>query len=261
LGSYKCVLVYNEHIKTEEKQIEVPQIKKRINKSKKPIAEKLKETKEETFQKRYNDFKPNLDKFKKSQKIFILDNYVSFILLNYDEKENYMFLVKFLKEVENKPLSLNFIENSKKRVIKNSSKKKILNKHNSKSSKKYSMAEIDSMSGIEFEYLLKELFVKLNYSKVEVTKSSRDGGADLTVMKDNIKIVIQAKRYQKTKNISNSAIQEVISTKKVLCADKLMVITTAKGFTLDAKQLARIEDVELWDRTELRKKLSGVDLI
>jgi HJR/Mrr/RecB family endonuclease len=111
--------------------------------------------------------------------------------------------------------------------------------------------DIDMMTGEEFEYFLKDLFVSLGY-EAEVTRLSGDQGADLIVEKDN-RIVIQAKRY--SNKVNNSAIQEVIGAKKYYNAKKAMVITNYY-FTKSAKELAEINDVILWNRDMLKEKIS-----
>ena len=111
--------------------------------------------------------------------------------------------------------------------------------------------DIDMMTGEEFEYFLKDLFIRLGYD-AEVTKLSGDQGADLIVEKDN-RTVIQAKRY--SNKVNNSAIQEVIGAKKYYNAKKAMVITNYY-FTKSAKELAEINDVILWNRDMLKEKVS-----
>lgn len=111
--------------------------------------------------------------------------------------------------------------------------------------------EIDMMTGEEFEYFLKDLFIRLGYD-ADVTQLSGDQGADLIVEKDN-RIVIQAKRY--SNKVNNSAIQEVIGAKKYYNAKKAMVITNYY-FTKSAKELAEINDVILWNRDMLKEKIS-----
>jgi restriction system protein len=113
--------------------------------------------------------------------------------------------------------------------------------------------DIDMMTGEEFEYFLKDLFVSLGY-EAEVTRLSGDQGADLVVEKDN-RIVIQAKRY--SNKVNNSAIQEVIGAKKYYNAKKAMVITNYY-FTKSAKELAEINNVILWNRDMLKEKTSLV---
>jgi HJR/Mrr/RecB family endonuclease len=111
---------------------------------------------------------------------------------------------------------------------------------------------IDRISGYDFEKVLEGLFEKMGY-KVTRTTLSNDQGADLIVEKFGEKTVIQAKNWQN--NVSNSAIQEVVAAIKHYNAQKSMVISSS-GFTTSAIELARSNNVELWDRTKLNKMLN-----
>lgn len=106
---------------------------------------------------------------------------------------------------------------------------------------------IDKMSGIEFEDYLFNLFKKMNY-EVEKTPASNDYGADLLLLKDGIKTVVQAKRYNSSVGVS--AIQEIIGAKGYYNADKCLVITS-NYFTNNAINLANANEVELWNRDYL----------
>ncbi|MDI9412150.1 MAG: restriction endonuclease [Bacillota bacterium] len=106
---------------------------------------------------------------------------------------------------------------------------------------------IDNLSGIEFEEYLVRLFENLGYD-VQETPASNDYGADLVITKNSEKTVVQAKRYSSTVGISS--VQEVIAAKNYYNANKCLVITN-NYFTSNAVNLARANDVELWDRDTL----------
>ena len=112
-----------------------------------------------------------------------------------------------------------------------------------------SIDEIDSMTGHEFEYFLRDLFEKMGY-RVEHTKLSADQGADLIIDKFGEKVVVQAKRS--SHKVSNGAIQEVSAAIKHYGADKGMVVATNE-FTPSAIELASSNNIELTDRYELEK--------
>jgi len=108
---------------------------------------------------------------------------------------------------------------------------------------------VDKFSGEKFEFFLKELFQSLGYLKVQLTKRTRDFGADLIMFKqEGSKIVIQAKRY--TKNVGNKAINEAVGTRLPEQADEVWVVTNSY-FTKPAKEHARKNKVKLIDRDEL----------
>ena len=117
--------------------------------------------------------------------------------------------------------------------------------------KKLTIRDIDQMSGYNFESFLKRIFEKMGY-KVQHTTLSNDQGADLIVEKFGERTVIQAKNWGN--NVGNSGIQEVVAAIKHYNATKAMVISTS-GFTAPAIDLAKSNNVELWDRSKLVKIL------
>lgn len=109
------------------------------------------------------------------------------------------------------------------------------------------ITSIDIMEGYEFEEYLKCLFFYLGYA-VEVTKKSRDYGADLILVKDKEKIVVQAKRYNKT--VGSKCVSEAVGATKHYFANEAWVVTNSH-FTDQAETLARENGVRLIDREEL----------
>lgn len=107
--------------------------------------------------------------------------------------------------------------------------------------------QIDTMDGKIFEHLLLEHFRRLGY-KGKLTVEMADYGADLLLQKNSIKYVVQAKRWKS--NVGIKAVQEVIGAIRYYGADKGMVITNS-SFTKNARNLARTNKVELWDRKKL----------
>jgi restriction system protein len=116
------------------------------------------------------------------------------------------------------------------------------------------IAEIDLMSGSAFEKRLAILFKALGYAVRPVGRRG-DFGADLVIEKDGIKTVVQAKRW--TKNVGVKAVQEAHAAPAVYgCTESLVV--TNRYFTEAAKQLARANRVDLWDRDRLVSALLRV---
>ncbi|WP_049945201.1 restriction endonuclease [Butyrivibrio sp. AC2005] len=113
------------------------------------------------------------------------------------------------------------------------------------------LAEVDKMSGKSFEYYLKCHFENLGY-RVKLTPDSGDFGADLVCRNSNETLIIQAKRYRGKVGIA--AIQEIVGAKGYYKADRCMVITNSY-FTNAATELAKSNDVELWDRNNINQKL------
>lgn len=119
------------------------------------------------------------------------------------------------------------------------------------------MADIDKMSGEEFEELLKYHFQEQGY-KAQLTPKSHDYGADL-VLKNGYgeTIVVQAKRYGSSVGIK--AIQEVIGARSYYNAQRAIVFTN-NYFSNSAEQLAETSGVELYDRSELTQFIGGNDI-
>ena len=116
---------------------------------------------------------------------------------------------------------------------------------------KYSIDDIDLMTGKEFEEFIGIMFRKLGYS-TKITQSTGDQGIDVIAVKSGNKIGIQAKCY--SSNVGNSAVQEAVAGKGYYSCDKVMVITN-NYFTSSAIALAHSNNVLLWDRDFLRIKI------
>lgn len=114
--------------------------------------------------------------------------------------------------------------------------------------------EIDRMKGTEFEQLLLEYFRSLGY-RGKITKEYADYGADLLLVKDNTKYVVQAKRWNQKVGIR--AIQEIVASINHYNADRGIVITN-NYFTQNAENLARSNNIELRDRNKLIDMMSRV---
>lgn len=109
------------------------------------------------------------------------------------------------------------------------------------------IAEIDKMTGTQFEHYLGQLF-KLQGYNATVTQAQGDYGADLVLNKDGKRIVVQAKRY--SKNVNLKAVQEVYGAIAHYKASAGWVVTNS-GYTQSAINLARSNNVRLVDREEL----------
>ncbi|WP_049285246.1 restriction endonuclease [Staphylococcus aureus] len=115
--------------------------------------------------------------------------------------------------------------------------------------------DIDKMEGIEFEYYLEALFLKLKYKPI-VTKASRDYGADLILKKENKKIVVQAKRSNS--KIGIKAVQEIYTAQRFYNADEAWLVTNS-FYTKSAVELGKACDVVMKDRTSLSKWIISIN--
>lgn len=116
---------------------------------------------------------------------------------------------------------------------------------------KYSIDDIDLMTGEEFEEFVGLLFRKMGYSS-QITKHSGDQGLDVIATRNGLTIGVQAKCYSSA--VGNSAVQEAVAGKKFYNCDKVIVITN-NYFTSAAIELAQVNGVVLWNRDMLKEKL------
>lgn len=121
----------------------------------------------------------------------------------------------------------------------------------------YSIEDIDFMTGTEFEYFISILFESMNF-KTEITNSTGDQGVDVIARKGINEIGIQCKCY--SGSVGNSAIQEVFSGLNYYHLNKGMVITN-NYFTKSAIELAKSNNIILWDRNILKEKIENSKII
>ena len=108
--------------------------------------------------------------------------------------------------------------------------------------------DIDNMDGHTFEKYCANLLIENGYDNVEVTKGSGDQGIDILAYKDKIKYGIQCKCY--SSDVGNKAIQEAFAGKAFYNCHVAVVLTN-QHFTKSAKELAKSNQVLLWDREKL----------
>lgn len=103
-------------------------------------------------------------------------------------------------------------------------------------------------NGLEFESFIGNLLTKNNYHDVIVTQASNDYGIDVTATKEGIKYAIQCKYY--TSPVGNTSIQEVVAGKNHYNAH-IGVVATNNYFTKNAIELAKSNNIILWDRDKI----------
>lgn len=115
--------------------------------------------------------------------------------------------------------------------------------------------DMDLMSGQEFEGAIADIFKKMGY-KVALTPITKDQGVDIIAERGEIRLGIQTKCY--TGKVGNAAIQEVVAGKNYYKLNRCMVITNST-FTTSAIELAKANNVILWDRRILIEKVNSYD--
>lgn len=175
----------------------------------------------------------------KSYKNYETDKLVLSVL--YEKSSSFRDIEEFIKEYGR----LSYYIKKIKHV---SLKEDLLN--NEYQNKKTSIVDIDLMSGIEFEEFLCNYFKNHGY-ECSMTKTSGDQGVDLIAKRDGTIVAIQAKCYSGT--VGNHAIMEAVAGARFYNANQCMVITNST-FTKSAVELARVNNVILWDRKTLIEK-------
>lgn len=110
---------------------------------------------------------------------------------------------------------------------------------------------VDKLDGFEFERYLMAHFKKLGY-KVELTPPKQDYGVDLVLVRGKDRIAVQAKRYnyENGYKVNYKAVQEVAAGKAYYNCNKGIVVTNS-FFTNSAKELAQVNQIDLWDRKRM----------
>ena len=114
---------------------------------------------------------------------------------------------------------------------------------------------VDNMDGREFENFSGDLFRGLGFSKVVVTPSSSDFGADVIAEKDDVRYAIQCKRYSAPVGVS--AVQEVVASKSLHDCHVACVLTN-NAYTPAAFELAKKNLVILWGRDKLKEFIDSI---
>jgi len=108
-------------------------------------------------------------------------------------------------------------------------------------------AELDQLSGVEFEEFLAGLFRSQGFA-AELTPTTGDYGADLILSKDSRRIAVQAKRYMGSVGVA--AVQEALSGMAYYQCHAAWVISTG-AFTSNALELAEKSGVKMIGRSEI----------
>ncbi|WP_282014213.1 restriction endonuclease [Marinifilum flexuosum] len=104
-----------------------------------------------------------------------------------------------------------------------------------------------------FEELIRKILLKL---KAELTKRTRDGGIDIIAFEDNMfsknKYIIECKRYNSKKKVTNSIVERLYGIKQSQKATKALLVTSS-SFTKPAKDFADQHpwELELIDYNQL----------
>lgn len=119
------------------------------------------------------------------------------------------------------------------------------------------LEKIDAMNtdGWRFEQYAVDLLMKNGFPSAEVTSGSNDYGVDVIATDANgVRYAIQCKCY--SSKLSNSPIQEVVAGMiKYNC--QVGVVLTNNYFTANATELAKSNNILLWDRDKLTQMIEN----
>jgi restriction system protein len=113
------------------------------------------------------------------------------------------------------------------------------------------IADIDSLNWSEFEEFIAALFRAKGY-RTRLTPTYDQGG-DVIVEGNGEHIVVQAK-HRTEGDIGNKAVQEAVAAVGYYKATRAILITN-RYFTRPAVDLAKANNVELWDRDRLSQEM------
>ena len=107
----------------------------------------------------------------------------------------------------------------------------------------HALDQLRSLSGIEFEHHVAELYRRLGYD-VKITRGSGDQGVDVIAQSSSQKLGIQCKQWSGT--VGNDAVQQALSGRVFYNCSNAAVVCTST-FTRSARELAERANVQLID--------------
>lgn len=116
---------------------------------------------------------------------------------------------------------------------------------------KFNLDNLDN--GFHFEEYIADLLIKLNYENVKLLPPASDYGTDILAEINGVIHAVQCKYY--SNKVGIKAIQEIMGGKKHYNAHVAVVVTN-NGFTNNAIELAKSNNVLLWDRKDLQRMIS-----
>ena len=111
-----------------------------------------------------------------------------------------------------------------------------------------SMANVDGMSGIEFENYVAALLVNEGFTSVSVTPPSGDNGVDIIAERGGKRYSVQVKRY--TGTVSRRAVSDAVAGMLPYGCNACMVITSGR-LSPKALDFARVHQCEVIGREAL----------
>ena len=114
---------------------------------------------------------------------------------------------------------------------------------------------LEDSNPYEFEQQVADMFTRLGYQEVTVTKKSGDVGADIIMKRNGIKYVVQVKKYSEENKIGSPDLQRVQGSAQHYHAQG-MIFVTYGFFSSVAIDYAKQHGIETIDHNELFKLMS-----
>lgn len=122
--------------------------------------------------------------------------------------------------------------------------------------------DLELVSGYEFEHILAKILSRIE-GDTTVTEASGDQGVDLVWFRENSTVGIQAKAYNKSNPVGNSAVQEIhtgVAVRESEYAINSAAVVTTSQYTKSAREAAENSDVLLYGRSDLEQWLDEAEL-
>jgi restriction system protein len=118
------------------------------------------------------------------------------------------------------------------------------------------LKELDELSsdGKEFEERIKLLLEDLGWHNTQRRGGPGDRGVDLVAKWGEYTYVVQCKYYKTKNTVGSPDVQKLLGARQDTKAYQALLVTTSY-FTKPAKEYAARNDIKLWDRDELGRRL------
>lgn len=120
------------------------------------------------------------------------------------------------------------------------------------------LADVDAMSGRDFEHLVANLCRRDGCSRVRVSGGAGDLGADVIgLLPDGRRFVVQCKRFSTGSKVGSADMQRFLGTGRHVHGAEVLIFVTSSLFTAPARNLGVAQTVILIDRDRLATWLAG----
>ena len=109
----------------------------------------------------------------------------------------------------------------------------------------------------EFELACAELFRSLGYH-VKVTPPQSDKGADLVVMREGVRGIVECKHYQGERKVSGPMLQKLLGAREYYDASEAYLVTSGELSEAAWDVLRHANRLHVWRQSQVAHKLSQV---